>query len=319
MSKSSISMQSHLQILSSSQSVIIIQLHLLISIICIRASLVRLEPRIHNIDNKTQELHSQRLSIEALLDQRSHVLEPSVNSLQSDVTALQSSQQLVPVTMDRLLTRHTNVVQESITGLLVGQQRLELKVDILEAARLARAAEDEARQLPPSSSISLDRRSRPGKRSKSTSLQISMSFSHSRCAENCVCVCHEWHKGRTPRFFERFFGALLFGYTGLPYLERSCDSESCDRRAAPLILLTYFFPRWLVARAFLLAMRYSLLQGPELVIRVPRLISSNSRILTEAVRGNVDGVKDLFRRGLASPIDINVKSGQSALLVRRPH
>ena len=211
---------------------------------------------------------------------------------------------------------HATSVQEPITRLLVGQQRLELKLDVLEATHIARAAEQEIRKFP-RSSTSLERHPEPDRRFSSTTFRVSTSFIRSQCADNCVCICHQWHKRRGPRFLEQFFSILFVGYTGLPCLTQTCDSKSCGTRSAPTLVITYLFPGWLLARAIFLSMRYTPLQGPELIIRVPRLVSHGARIFTELGRGNIDGTKDLLRRGLASPIDTSALNGESALMVRR--
>jgi hypothetical protein len=82
--------------------------------------------------------------------------------------------------------------------------------------------------------------------------------------------------------------------------------------------MNYYFPPWFLARVFMFMAAYSDGGGPEMLIKIPRLCSSNADIFLFAKTGNVGGIKALFQRGLASPMDLEYRTGVSALHVRNP-
>ena len=49
------------------------------------------------------------------------------------------------------------------------------------------------------------------------------------CRPGCSCACHLQRKTATSRFVDRVIGQMFVGYTGLPLLNRSCDSETCEK------------------------------------------------------------------------------------------
>lgn len=61
-------------------------------------------------------------------------------------------------------------------------------------------------------------------------------------------------------------------------------------------------PKWLYARRFDIAFKRSC-QGWDQSFRTYRLISSDALVITYSKTGNVAGLKDLFRAGLASPFE----------------
>ena len=57
------------------------------------------------------------------------------------------------------------------------------------------------------------------------------------------------------------------------------------------------------------------LAGPVASLEVRRTIPGDAEIFAYAKSGNVDGMKSLFQRGLASPHDVQYDSGVTALHV----
>jgi hypothetical protein len=51
-------------------------------------------------------------------------------------------------------------------------------------------------------------------------------------------------------------------------------------------------------------------------LSMPQVITDNAPILIFAVQGNLDGIKSLFSKGVASPYDIALSNGRTALHVR---
>ena len=148
------------------------------------------------------------------------------------------------------------------------------------------------------------------------SFHSSLTLTCWQCSSGCPCSCHRhYRRHRIPTLLDRFLGILFVGYLGLPYLNGPCDSPQCCQRSSPGILISYIFPAWLLARTMIILMRISSSYGPELLIRIPRIISYNASIFQCIHTGNVNEIKRLFERGLSSPFDVD-PSGLSGLMVR---
>ncbi len=55
--------------------------------------------------------------------------------------------------------------------------------------------------------------------------------------------------------------------------------------------------------------------GPSLQLKTLRRIPDSAEAITFAMNGNIEGVKSLFGRGLASPVDVSDTRGYSLLRV----
>ncbi|MCJ1306855.1 hypothetical protein MMC25_000499 [Agyrium rufum] len=62
-----------------------------------------------------------------------------------------------------------------------------------------------------------------------------------------------------------------------------------------------------------LTIRASTSQGPELCLKLPRVRWRGEGVFRAAVRGDIDNVRSLIIKGLASPLDVSSSSGLSAL------
>lgn len=135
----------------------------------------------------------------------------------------------------------------------------------------------------------------------------------SPCRTGCICVCHRRYHLKTPQALNRFIGSLFVGYSGLPLSTPPCSEVSCQRRSALTTQITYSFPSWFLRRRISMNLLCTPLDGPMLSLRFPRLVSSTSKIFDYASLGNVAGMKFLFQTGQASPYDVLIESGMSAL------
>ena len=104
------------------------------------------------------------------------------------------------------------------------------------------------------------------------------------------------------------------GYLGLPYLSEPCDNSGCHQRSSPGIIAVYFFPTWLLTRAMVILMKCSSATGPELIVRIPRIVSFEASIFQYVRNEDLCGIKRLFESGLSSPFDVD-PIGMSALAV----
>ena len=136
------------------------------------------------------------------------------------------------------------------------------------------------------------------------------------CKPWCSCACHAESRIRSPQLFDRILGSLFVGYSGLPVLSRKCDQQSCHLRAQPMSYVTYFFPRWFLARVVSFVLTTTPLAGPVASLKVQRTVPGHADIFTYAKLGDVGKMKHLFENGLASPHDVHAESGVTALHVR---
>jgi hypothetical protein len=102
---------------------------------------------------------------------------------------------------------------------------------------------------------------------------------------------------------------------GIPRLRPKCNERSCHLESQPLMYITYFFPTWCPARMISLMISITPLAGPVISLKTQRTVSADSDIFVCAKTGNIDRMKYLFENGLASPHDVSISSGITALHV----
>lgn len=142
-----------------------------------------------------------------------------------------------------------------------------------------------------------------------------VQFPRTSCTPWCSCTCHQERRFRTPRVLEQFIGSLFIGYSGLPVLRSSCSERTCHLRSQPLTYVTYFFPKWFLSRMVTFMMTVTPLAGPVASLKVQRTVPGSADIFTFAKLGDVDGIRALFEKGLASPHDVQFDSGITPLHV----
>ena len=220
------------------------------------------------------------------------------------------------ITMRELLKRSQTsqvLLQESVTNIYKSQQRLEFKLDIVMAAQIANTAEREVRRSVTSATSSMGSSQQPA---PMLPTQIIAPRTGEIFTSGCTCICHRRNAQRTPECLQDFFGNLFFGYSGIPIITPACDKADCLARSDPMLLVTYVFPTWLLARIFIFVARLSLSHGLELNIRLPRVIHPSAHVWSYSAVGDVESMKELFRGRVVTPYDIDGRSGYTALIVR---
>lgn len=142
--------------------------------------------------------------------------------------------------------------------------------------------------------------------------------SFSSCSEWCSCNCHRPGAISANTPFNSMLGFLFVGYSGLPVIRAPCNERSCTRRSDLSLVIVYFFPLWFLARYLSMSIRVNPLLGPMINIRTPRLIrwmDKEAQLFHFAKAGNIDGIRNLFSARVASPFDLTVAQGESALFV----
>lgn len=138
------------------------------------------------------------------------------------------------------------------------------------------------------------------------------------CRPNCTCTCHLEHTSNTSGYLDRILGRLFVGYSGLPLLNTRCDVEKCQRSQSPSVSAEYWFPLgfcW--SQIIRLEFGYQSQIGPQFGLTTLRRVPDSAQCVKFALEGDVDGLKGLFRHGMASPKDVSSTRGYSLLRVSR--
>lgn len=134
------------------------------------------------------------------------------------------------------------------------------------------------------------------------------------CRPGCSCICHVQRKSSTPRLVDRVFGQLFVGYAGLPLVNAKCNTSSCEKNQAAHVSVEYWFPLGFVwSKIVRLQMTYQPHMGPQFELNTLRRVPDSAQCVNFALNGNIDGLKDLFKRGQASPRDVSTTRGYSVL------
>ena len=138
----------------------------------------------------------------------------------------------------------------------------------------------------------------------------------SNCPVGCNCICHATRKASTPAMVDRVLGQLFVGYAGLPFLTAKCDAEGCRKSQSPWISLEYWFPLgYFWSQIYHLQVTYQSNIGPQASLSTLRRVPDTALGIKYALTGNIEGLKTLFTRGLASPVDVCSTRGYSLLSV----
>jgi hypothetical protein len=143
-----------------------------------------------------------------------------------------------------------------------------------------------------------------------TALQITAL--RSTCPRWCSCICHKRDRLSSPHFLNQLLGALSVGYTALPYFRQPCNERRCQPRPSSSVRVTYRFPSWFLSRVISVLITSVPGYGPTMTLRTLKVIPDNEKAFIFAEKGDIDGLKNLFSRGLASIDDVD-SANQSLL------
>ena len=141
------------------------------------------------------------------------------------------------------------------------------------------------------------------------------SYTSTRCDVFCSCRCHQAHALQTPGIVRRFFGSLFVGYNGIPSLSPRCNEKNCRKQLVPTVRISYYFPGWFLGRMLQFAFSGGFADGPRISLSMPQVVADNSEVFACAVQGNMDRMKSLFESKSASPFDVGIGTGRTALHV----
>ena len=145
---------------------------------------------------------------------------------------------------------------------------------------------------------------------------VTSNYHPSACNLWCNCRCHVPVRLRTPAFLQQLIGRLHIRFAGLPFPGRQiCNEATCKHGATATTRISYLFPSWLVYKRLEVSAKWNRILGPELLLRVPNVVSPSSKIFVYVVNRDLDSIKELFAKRLASPFDIDSNRGFSPLHV----
>jgi len=227
----------------------------------------------------------------------------------------------------RGVTSHQQVVKEALDQTY---QQVDQRISRVEEMLKAQSAQIQASQFaqvgpyynmgPPSSrrrlsrAVSKDRVPRMPARSEAVGVRLTQYATV--CRPGCLCTCHSQTKSTTPRFLNQMLGQLFVGYTGIPIFSPRCDTATCDKAQSPRVSFEYWFPLGVCwSQIVRLQLTYQSNIGPQLSLSTLRRVPDSAQCVSFALEGNIDGLKNLFKQGLASPRDISTTRGYSILRV----
>ena len=132
----------------------------------------------------------------------------------------------------------------------------------------------------------------------------------SPCSQSCKCKCHNVHSFQSPSALHNLVGTLFIGYSGCPMrsLQR-CTESSCLSQSTFRAYVHYLFPLWFLTKSLTVTFMMMFPAQLQIALTVRRIVPSGAEIfLCERVQ-DIDGMKKLFSKGLASPNDSEIGGG----------
>lgn len=214
-----------------------------------------------------------------------------------------SMQELEKSTRSRLesMAEEVSIIQPTLETLQTVLQQLQLTSPEKQAApphQGPTARKDAARNTVPST------------------FRIQTSLRRS-CSELCMCHCHKSTNLNSPRWLKGVIGYVFIAYSGAPLAKRrKCTEIACLKEHQSSLKVSYFFPTWFMGRMLVFRDHYSPVDGHSISVKTPRIVDTdaNHPAVWAAVHGNVESMRDLFARGLASQLDVD-DLGQSLLKI----
>lgn len=134
------------------------------------------------------------------------------------------------------------------------------------------------------------------------------------CQPGCPCRCYIQSRTSTGGLVDRIFRQMFVGYAGLPLFNGKCNTNSCEKNQNVRVSVEYWFPLGFVwSNIIRFQVTYQPHIGPQLELSTLKRVPDSAQCVNFALNGNIDGLKDLFRRGLASPRDVSTTRGYSML------
>ena len=221
-----------------------------------------------------------------------------------------------------------DAMQDHLENALVRQHdtlsaQVDQRIDGVEALLRAQSAQLQANQYNQLGPFYKRRASYTRQREREQRLKDNISESvgirvrkHTSCRRGCSCACHVQRRFALPSIVDRVIGQMFVGYAGMPLLNQNCDTESCESSQSPSVSLEYWFPLGFVwSQIVRLQLTFQPNLGPDYELSSLRRVPDTAQCVNFALNGNIEGLRDLFNRGMASPRDVSSTRGYSILRV----
>ncbi|KAK4227118.1 ankyrin repeat-containing domain protein [Podospora fimiseda] len=134
------------------------------------------------------------------------------------------------------------------------------------------------------------------------------------CLPRCKCTCHRTKKSATPSFLSCALGQLFVEHVGIPIISTKCNRQECTNAQPSQVYAEYWFPLGIFWSSIIrFSANYQSNIGPSFQLSTLRRILDSAPAVNFAIRGDIESLKDLFRRGLASPQDVSDTPGYSLM------
>ena len=154
---------------------------------------------------------------------------------------------------------------------------------------------------------------RPRMRSR-REFHIQNSPVQSACPLACPCSCHETWRIYSPWKLRKLFGNSKIESAGNPFFKGACSLRLCKGKWATSIHINFFLPTMIAARMISLWFTSSPLYGPELLLRVARVLREDASVIWAIRSRDLDAVKRSISAGDCKPWDVDYR-GTSLICV----
>ena len=135
-------------------------------------------------------------------------------------------------------------------------------------------------------------------------LSAAVKFGCGGYSAGCGCRCHIRTKSELLSGWGAYFGLLNVESSGISW-NSTCDQIACKRRGKPLLKVKYYLPKWLFdPRMFAFNFSRTSLGDPVCALKIRRLRPMDALVFRFVRDDNVEGLKQLFEKGEATPDDI---------------
>ena len=149
---------------------------------------------------------------------------------------------------------------------------------------------------------------------QSTTSAVLIQARRLTCTVGCRCACHKLRLFTSSHFLSSTLGRLFIGYAGIPLaIFQKCTNANCQARKNLQTSVNYVFPSWLLFGILSL----NLIAAPNNIsvsLTFTPIVSAGAEIFRLTALQDIDGLKTLFSKGLASPNDVD-PFGQTPLRV----
>lgn len=149
-------------------------------------------------------------------------------------------------------------------------------------------------------------------REATTAVSVCGPESNSHCKAWCSCLCHLNGVIRIKNPFSKAVGgSFSLAYSGLPYIRADCNQKSCCSRSQPSVYMTIQFPSWLWQRCVAPSMDCSPLAGPDLNVRMPRVVGFDSKFWRCGPTSDIGAIQKLYPARMTSPMEVSPLGGNA--------